>query len=688
MKSSKTGNELEKLRETYIASSHTIYHKLSEDEVKKYNIPQSEKLSESLNESLLNEVQDEKLRDLLKNLKEKNAKSGIAVWKVPVSNFKPNGNGRIYSRKLWENVINNQKKNWQGLYGLLNHPKADNDPGDMDNVASVWHDMMIEGDIVYGICSLVGDKGRLINDILTCGGRAGLSTSGFGEVDKYSKEVDPETFIIERTADWVINPSAGVYATIDCPHTAPEFLNDIHQGATIEFNKQKADGQIRENIRSRIMAAKFDAAATPIKEGASVPSNNGVQSELKESIQPKRVLSKMEEKFYRKTVENLLKESDTIENPIGRLNECMDILDCFEEGLLPDLKESLEKKLLEQKEKLEALVEKVTTTEKDFDMDINTFRKSAERNTAQGLLLKEQVTDFKNLCETLTKRNNELISENNKLQEKLSLSEKITEKKIINANKEIVSTSTEIDKLKEALEKSFSEITNLRDTNKKLSEGNTQLEKESGLLNTKLKEAVDLIKTNKSKRLQESEVNKSAFEQIKLLEAKVADLTATNGELEKVYKIQSERFDKLQESFAEYKKEVADTYNPVAHLLPRSTERVGKYLNLKENRGIEIENYWADLKEQYKEAIDPFEDQIRGAKTLREATYNFLKVRTQLDNDFAVAQPAEFNYHNRAERARIYESQGIINPVDEYKNSSIEQKNSEFLGKLKSQGLV
>jgi hypothetical protein len=689
MKSKKTGNELERLTETYIVSSPSSYHRLTENEINKYNIPQTEKLSESLNESLLNEVQDEQLRKLISNLKEKNAQSGIAVWKVPISKFTKNGNGRIYGKKLWENVINNQRNNWQGLYGLCDHPKDDNDPGSMKNVASVWHDMFIEGDTVYGICSLIGEYGRLINDILSCGGRAGTSTSGFGEVNKITKEVDPDTFICERASDWVINPSQGTYATIDCPHTPSEFLDNIHGGATIEFGKQKTGIPVRENIniRSKIMAEKlkFDAAA-PIKESAPAQSNDGAQSEVKEVKKPG--LSKMEEKAFRKYVDIFMKNAEGIDNPIARLNECMDILDCFEEGNCPDLKESLEKKLLEEKTKLEALVEKVTSTEKDFGMDIDSFRKAAERNTTQGLLLKEQVTDYKSLCEGLTKRNKVLVEKIDELSEKLKISEKLTEKKILNANKEIVSTSSEADKLKEELKKASDEIINLKNSIKKLSEGNKQFEKENGLLNTKLKEAVEIIKTSKEKRLQESEVNKNAFEQVKLLEAKVTDLEKTNKELENVYTVQSQRYDKLQESFDTYKKEVADTYNPVAHLLPNSTERVGKYLNLRENKAIEIENYWADLKEQYGEAIDPFEDQIRGAKTLREATYQFMKYRTQIDGDFAVAQPAEFNYHSRAERARIYENQGIINPVNEYKTASIEQKNAEFLQSLKSQGLV
>jgi chromosome segregation ATPase len=262
-------------------------------------------------------------------------------------------------------------------------------------------------------------------------------------------------------------------------------------------------------------AVKFDAAA-PVQESAPAQSLKEAQgSEVKET---KRVLSKMEEKFYRKTVEKLLNEAEAVENPLARLNECMDILDCFDEGLLPDLKESLEKKLVEQKEKLESLVEKVAKTEKDFGMDLDTFREATERTVSQGLLFKDQVTDYKALCEGLQDRNKKLVEEIESLSEKLKISEKLTEKKILNANKEIVSTSTELDNLNESLEKATSEIVSLKNTVKKLSEGNKHFEKENGLLDTKLKEAVEIIQNSKSKRLQESQLNKNAFEQVKLLE--------------------------------------------------------------------------------------------------------------------------------------------------------------------------
>jgi len=63
-------------------------------------------------------------------------------------------------------------------------------------------------------------------------------------------------------------------------------------------------------------------------------------------------------------------------------------LNCFDEGNCVDLKESLEKQLLEEKEVLEKLVETVVKTEQEYEMDITSFREAAERNTAQGIMLK------------------------------------------------------------------------------------------------------------------------------------------------------------------------------------------------------------------------------------------------------------------------------------------------------------
>jgi len=439
-------------------------------------------------------------------------------------------------------------------------------------------------------------------------------------------------------------------------------------------------------------AATPDKPVTPgtgVTEGAS-PAQDGEKTKtMREAMEKENVnkLTKIEEKAFRKYVETFINAADKIENPIQRLNECVDILNCFDDGNCPDLRESLEQKLLEEKNQLEKLVEKVIETEAQYGMDIGQFRESAERNTVQGMLLNEQVSDYKQLCEGLQNRNKQLSEALDKAQKLLRIKDKLSEKKITEINKEIVNSSTQLEDLKEKNEKIAERNSVLMERISKLQTTNAQFEKEIGLLNTKLKEAATIINGTKQEKLVESKTKlETESNYAKLLE-KYNTLEVEYKQLEGRYNTQFEKLEKLTESYDAYKKEVADTYNPVAHMMPKFEERVGKYINLRESKGIEVENYWSDLLNKYGESVAPFENQIRGAKTLKEATNSFLKYRTQIDPDFRVAQPAEFAYRNRIERAQLYENQGIVNPIESYRDASLEAKNADFMKQLKAQGL-
>ena len=124
------------------------------------------------------------------------------------------------------------------------------------------------------------------------------------------------------------------------------------------------------------------------------------------------------------------------------------------------------------------------------------------------------------------------------------------------------------------------------------------------------------------------------------------------------------------------------------HVIPKAEDRLGKYLNMRENKGIEIEAYWQDLKEQYGDAVDQFEDQIRGAKTLKEATNAFLMNRNNIIPEFAGTQAPNMAFRNEAEKDRIYESIGMLNPKVSYEQASLEEKNAYMESKLAAQGLL
>lgn len=689
---------MQRLRESYSISRGQV-KLLKESDLDQTTLEKINKIKESIGKvdssevinagleykTHLTESDAAALDNILTDLKKTGISSDFKLWKIPVARYgNMNNNNRIYTKELWENVKKNQCGAWQGLCGLADHPIEDDDPGLFRDQAVLWHDMDIADDgQVYGYCSFVGPYGHMAQEILEHGGRIGTSSSGFGDVDKVTYVVDPETYIIERLADLVLNPSQQTFGSSSSP--SKSFTSDVNKGATMEFEKKTPIVEAtNQNIRSEILmqksndSLKFDAAAQNTNQQAQQPDQTANQENK---------LTKVEEKAFRQYVNTFISQAGSIENPIKRLNECVDILSCFDEGNCPDLKESLEAKIVEEKNRLEALVESVVETEKEYDMDFKSFKEAAERNTVQGILLNEQVADLEELIKQLSTRNKSLTEKNASLEKRLRVQSKLSERQNLKSNKEVSASVGKVSKLEKIIESKDSKISSLENRVAHLSAANKEFEKKNGILEGKIHEAANIMK-NKTSSIKETKLESVNMRgEISKLEEHINDLKKENMVLKQKYKSQCDRFDKLFENFENYKKEVNDTFNPTVRMMPKFEERVGKYLNFRENKGVEIESYWSDLVEKYGSRIYEFEDQIRGAKTLREATNNFLKLRTRIDEDFATAQPAEYAFRNRAERAQLYEHQGIINPVDVYNSMTVEQRNEEFLDKLRQQGL-
>ena len=186
---------VEKARNLWI---NTNYSKLDED-VKK----EASKLQEGVNDGAI-------IAKVTKNLMEKGL-NPPTLWKFPISRVntveEPNINGRVYTDELWENVLNNQRDQWQYNTGLSDHPEDD---GHFRDQGIVWLDGLKENGIVFGIGALVGEVGKLAEQIMSVGGKIGFSTAGYGEV-LAEGVVDPNSYEIERFADLVLNPSQGVF---------------------------------------------------------------------------------------------------------------------------------------------------------------------------------------------------------------------------------------------------------------------------------------------------------------------------------------------------------------------------------------------------------------------------------------------------------------------------------------------
>lgn len=158
-------------------------------------------MKQILNEQLTNslfEAVDEKPAGILKRIR------GI------VADFKPNRNGRIYPRELWEKVINSEYVNEmiksKCLFGESNHPFDDRVEIDLNNVSHAINKLWIENDAVMGELDLLPTPaGEIINKLIEYGSSIGVSSRGAGSVNS-DGNVDPDDYQF-FTFDLVPRPS-------------------------------------------------------------------------------------------------------------------------------------------------------------------------------------------------------------------------------------------------------------------------------------------------------------------------------------------------------------------------------------------------------------------------------------------------------------------------------------------------
>lgn len=655
----------------------------------------------SLQENTFSETEKQILSKVVNKLKENGITNGPKLYKFPVARINdadhPNLNGRVYTRELWDNVINKQQDNWKGLCGLSDHPEGD-DPGQFKQSSIVWLDMMIDdlNKIVWAIGSFVGQYGHLAQEIIEAGGRIGFSSSGFGELMMDGKTVNPDTYQIERVADIVLNPSQGVYGDVtDEQHPNIEYTSQ--KAVVAEAIKEIPNNKLSENIAAETPApqAKEPLSAilkekenTNLEINSVVSETNGENKEMAENVENKKalVLSEAEEKKLKKYIKQFLTESNDIHNPIDRLKELDEIMEMVESGEIHDLKEDVEKELIAERARLEEMVKDAQSIQDEFGVSAKVFaenakkvaqvadaleeennnlKENAQKAEKESTLLTEQTHDFETLCAALTERVQTLFTENKKLKkennvltvENAALRDKAS--KVTCLMKEATGLKADNQKLKlkadlrtrksAALQESVNEKTaiieqknrklvaelnNLKETNASLESSNKKFEKKYAILVTRYKELADklnIVEADKRKfeeacRKTQTALDESVTEYNKLKEtavkvAKVAKSTKVENE-----KVKEQVKGLLSDSPLDY-----GFYEGVDH------NRMKGFVNFRENHGVQIEDYWNDLVQKYGEAIMPFENRIRGAKTLEEAHSQFLFNMSKIDENAARA---------------------------------------------------
>ena len=655
----------------------------------------------SLQENTFSETEKQILSKVVNKLKENGITNGPKLYKFPVARINdadhPNLNGRVYTRELWDNVINKQQDNWKGLCGLSDHPEGD-DPGQFKQSSIVWLDMMIDdlNKIVWAIGSFVGQYGHLAQEIIEAGGRIGFSSSGFGELMMDGKTVNPDTYQIERVADIVLNPSQGVYGDVtDEQHPNIEYTSQ--KAIVAEAIKEIPNNKLSENVaveapapqaKEPLSAILKEKENTNLEISSVVPETNGENKEMAENVENKKalVLSEAEEKKLKKYIKQFLTESNDIHNPIDRLKELDEIMEMVESGEIHDLKEDIEKELIAERARLEEMVKGAQSIQDEFGVSAkvfaenakkvaqvadaleeenNSLKENAQKAEKESTLLTEQTHDFETLCAALTERVQTLFTENKKLKkennvltvENAALKDKAS--KVACLMKEATGLKADNQKLKlkadlrtrksAALQESVNEKTaiieqknrelvtelnNLKETNASLESSNKKFEKKYAILVTRYKELADklsIVEADKRKFEEACQKTQTALDESVTEYNKLKETAVKVAKVAKSTKVENEKVKEqvkglLSDSPLDY-----GFYEGADH------NRMKGFVNFRENHGVQIEDYWNDLVQKYGEAIMPFENRIRGAKTLEEAHSQFLFNMSKIDENAARA---------------------------------------------------
>ena len=106
---------------------------------------------------------------------------------MPIADWKPNRNGRVYPKELWQKVVNSdymrEMINTHTLFGESSHPQDDRLEVDLANVSHAINNVWIDNDCVMGeIDILPTPQGKIINELIDYGSEIGISSRGNGSV--------------------------------------------------------------------------------------------------------------------------------------------------------------------------------------------------------------------------------------------------------------------------------------------------------------------------------------------------------------------------------------------------------------------------------------------------------------------------------------------------------------------------
>lgn len=231
---------------------------------------------------------------------------------------KKNRNGRVYSKELWENVLNSEYWNDMvsnnSLFGECVHP-ADNrstsDPFEIDanNVSHRISEAHIEGDRLIGTVEILDtDAGRNIASLIDSGCNIGISARGAGDLN--GDEVDPDTYQF-KTFDLTFRPS------------------DFNARLTpLTESEKKNFRPIKESEETDTLVEKADKTDGRVYDQDS-QLNSRIQDEFVKKLSQSSLIDKLKESKAKLTFDLSYTTSDTNKYRINIYGPDKNVIDKF-----------------------------------------------------------------------------------------------------------------------------------------------------------------------------------------------------------------------------------------------------------------------------------------------------------------------------------------------------------------------
>lgn len=253
--------------------------------------------------------------------------SCLAAYTFPISRpGKKNLNNRIYGYALWDRLI--REKQGERKFGVCDHPadSSEQPDGSVLKTFCVWRNMRYSEDkkLVLMDCYVFGEQtGQHFIDAVRAGGLPGFSTVGYGDFLEDGETIDPESYELDRPADWVMNPSYEVF------------------------------GSIEDEIQ-----LSSDDDAHRIERQEDSPAGRSSPHESASKIKEERAMDKMVEQSYRLQLRGLRKEADAQPSVFGKLDAYKNLLPYVEDEIFKAERAEVLNEIASLEREVRALAEK------------------------------------------------------------------------------------------------------------------------------------------------------------------------------------------------------------------------------------------------------------------------------------------------------------------------------------------